>query len=76
MMLRTLGRPPTAAEADELRSLLEDQWIEWSARPRDARRFAEDPIGPLPSGVDPVEAAAWTAAASVLLNLDEFLVKP
>ncbi len=76
MMIRSLGRHPSSAEADELRALVEDQWIEWSARPIEARRFAEDPIGPLPSGVDPVEAAAWTAAASVLLNLDEFLVKP
>jgi mono/diheme cytochrome c family protein len=76
MMLRTLGRRPTAAEAEELRTLVEDLWIDWSSRPLDARRFAEDPIGPLPEGVDPVEAAAWTSAASVLLNLDEFLVKP
>ncbi|MGA1631996.1 MAG: PSD1 and planctomycete cytochrome C domain-containing protein [Phycisphaerales bacterium] len=76
MMLRTLGRRPTAAEAEELRALVEDLWIDWSSRPLDARRFAEDPIGPLPEGVDPVEAAAWTSAASVLLNLDEFLVKP
>ncbi|MGA1392222.1 MAG: PSD1 and planctomycete cytochrome C domain-containing protein [Phycisphaerales bacterium] len=76
MMLRTLGRRPTAAEAEELRALVEDLWIDWSSRPLDARRFAEDPIGPLPEGLDPVEAAAWTSAASVLLNLDEFLVKP
>lgn len=75
-MLRALGRLPTAAESEELRALVEDQWIDWSSRPLDARRFAEDPIGPLPDGLDPAEAAAWTAAASVLLNLDEFLVKP
>ena len=76
LMLRSLGRRPTAAEQEELRALVEDQWISWSARPDDARRFATDPIGPLPEGLDLAETAAWTSAAAVLLNLDEFLVKP
>ncbi len=76
MFLRALGRPPSTAERKELLALVEDRWLAWSSQPAEARRFAEDPIGPLPEDLDPVEAAAWTTAASVLLNLDEFLVKP
>ncbi|MFN5950833.1 MAG: hypothetical protein ACK43N_20245 [Pirellulaceae bacterium] len=37
-------------------------------------RLATDPIGPLPGGLDPVDAAAMTAVANVILNLDEVLM--
>jgi hypothetical protein len=30
----------------------------------------------LPPGADVVDLAAWTVVANVLLNLDEFLMKP
>jgi hypothetical protein len=40
----------------------------------DAMRLATDPIGPLPAGLDPVDAAAMTAVANVILNLDEVLM--
>jgi hypothetical protein len=32
-------------------------------------------LGPLPKGMDPTEAAAWTAVGNVILNLDEMLMK-
>ena len=35
----------------------------------------ETPLGPLPDGIDAVEAAAWTMIANVLLNLDGVLTK-
>ena len=40
-----------------------------------AKRLATEPIGELPSGLDAVDAAAWTSVANVLMNLDEFLMK-
>ena len=33
-------------------------------------------IGALPDGIDPLDAAAWTVVANVVLNLDETLSKP
>jgi hypothetical protein len=41
----------------------------------DARKLATEPIGPLPDGVTPAEAAAWTVVGNVLLNLDGVLTK-
>ncbi len=43
--------------------------------PDEARAIATDPLGPLPAGTDPAEAAAWTAIANVLLNLDGVLTR-
>ncbi|HMO86844.1 MAG TPA: DUF1553 domain-containing protein, partial [Lacipirellulaceae bacterium] len=78
VLRRCLGRSP---EADELRTLEafvarqrarghdegSDPWLlltaEGEARPA------------LPEGVDAVDAAAWTAAARVVLNLDETITK-
>jgi hypothetical protein len=37
--------------------------------------MATQPVGPLPPDADPIELAAWTTVASVLLNLDETLMK-
>ena len=48
----------------------------WRSRPDEAMAFAADPLGPLPEGADPIDAAAWTAVANVLLNLDALLTKP
>jgi hypothetical protein len=44
----------------------------------DAKRaaaLATEPLGPLPKGLDPAEAAAWTVVANVLLNLDSVMTK-
>ena len=41
-----------------------------------AEKLATDPIGPLPDGIDPRDAAAWTVVGNVLLNLDETLARP
>jgi hypothetical protein len=43
--------------------------------PVKAEAMATQPIGPLPAGAETADAAAWTAVASVLLNLDETLLK-
>jgi hypothetical protein len=36
-----------------------------------AATLATTPLGPLPAGANPADMAAWTMAASALLNLDE-----
>lgn len=39
--------------------------------PNRQSNWRPEPLGPLEDGVDPVEAAAWTVAANVLLNLNK-----
>ncbi|MEJ7743567.1 MAG: hypothetical protein WKF73_14115 [Nocardioidaceae bacterium] len=41
-----------------------------------AKKMATEPVGPVSDVTDPVELAAWTAVAvSVVMNLDEFLMR-
>jgi hypothetical protein len=46
---------------------------------RDAKQaftVATVPLGALAPDANPAELAAWTVVGNVLLNLDEFLMKP
>ena len=43
---------------------------------RKAEALATKPLGPLPEGMNALEAAAWTVVANAVLNLDETLTKP
>ena len=70
-----LVRPPTSAEVDRLILLYETVKAKYAGNPTEAVKLATDPLGPLPKGVDPAEAAAWTVVANVLLNLDEMFLK-
>jgi hypothetical protein len=70
-----LARPPSTTEQQRLIRLLEDLRGAYRQDAAKARDMATNPIGPLPAGADPVELAAWTAVAGVLLNLDETLMK-
>jgi hypothetical protein len=69
------GRKAGPRELAEFEHLFSDLRKEFSGKPAEAQRFATQPLGPLPAGSDPVEAAAWTAVANVLLNLDAVLTK-
>jgi hypothetical protein len=71
----TLARPPEEAQVQELVKLYEAVAADYQGREKEARRLATEPLGPLPEGVAPAEAAAWTAVANVLLNLDGVLSK-
>ncbi|MBX9579094.1 MAG: PSD1 and planctomycete cytochrome C domain-containing protein [Gemmataceae bacterium] len=74
--LRTcLGRPPKDAEVDRVVKLYREARGKFADSPKKAKEFATAPLGPLPPELDPVEAAAWTAVANVLLNLDEMFLK-
>jgi uncharacterized protein DUF1553/uncharacterized protein DUF1549/cytochrome c len=75
---RCTGRIPADAETKVLLAFLEKEMTKFSAA--DAKPWelaANDPAKPpeLPPGVTPAQAAAWTAVARLLLNLDETITK-
>jgi hypothetical protein len=55
--------------------LYESERAHYQKDAKAAEKLATDPLGPLPAGLDPIEAAAWTVVANVLLNLDGVLTK-
>jgi mono/diheme cytochrome c family protein len=70
-----LIRPPLEAESARLVALLAQAKGDYAKKPAEALQIATDPLGPLPADMDPVELAAYTVVANVLLNLDETLAK-
>ena len=72
-MLRLVTvRTPSAGEVAEFTGLLSTAREYYSTHPEEAAKFA----GPeLPESIDLVEAAAWTATARIVMNLDEFIVR-
>ncbi len=71
------GRLPTAAERDVLLGLLGKQAARFADPASDpfAVAFGPGEFARLPHTATPAAAAAWTAVARVLLNLDETLTK-
>ena len=72
---RCLLRPPSQNELDALIELLNDARADLEKEPAEALKLATDPLGPLPTGVQPMDAAAMTVVCNVLLNLDEIFLK-
>jgi hypothetical protein len=70
-----LARTPSATESARLLALHRDLVDAYRQDPQKAEAMATNPIGPLPPGAQAADLAAWTAVASVLLNLDETLMK-
>ena len=75
---RCVSRPPSEQESKLLLDMLAKETAKFSAegaKPWDLA--ANDPANPpaLPEGATPPQAAAWTAIARVLLNLDETISK-
>jgi mono/diheme cytochrome c family protein len=70
-----LARPAQEAELKRLVQLVERVRESYQGRPEEARKMATDPIGPVPSGMDVADLAAWTVVGNVLLNLDEMVMK-
>ena len=64
-----LTRPPSSEELAMLKKFYETQHHRFEAKELDAKTVAGDGDG------DPVERAAWTVLARVLLNLDEAITK-
>ncbi len=74
--LRTaLCRDATAAEVQQLQQLFQDSLGEFADSPEAAMQLATQPLGALPEGMQGDSAAAMTIVASVILNLDEMLMK-
>ena len=77
-----LAREPTAAEVGRLVRLHDDCLATYRADAAAAKQLAtafgmqEGPLGALPDGVDPADAAALTVVANVILNLDEAFMCP
>jgi len=72
---RATARPPAAAEAAVLRRGLERYLRLYEADRAEAERFVRHGESPVPAGADPVALAAYTAAAEVILNLDETITQ-
>jgi hypothetical protein len=70
-----LARPARADELRKLADLYQQTRAEFAASRKAAEQAATQPLGPLPSGMDAVDLAAWTVVANVLLNLDEMFAK-
>lgn len=71
-------RTPTAAERDVILTLLKSRrqrLAEGWLNPRDVATGDPSRLPDLPAGTTPQDAAAWTLAARVLLNLDETISK-
>jgi hypothetical protein len=71
---RVLARRPLPRERGVLGDLVATLAASFSAEPSAARSLLSVGESPAPAG-DPVEAAAWTLAASAVLNLDEALTR-
>jgi Protein of unknown function (DUF1553)/Protein of unknown function (DUF1549)/Planctomycete cytochrome C len=76
LLKQSVDRTPTTSEVERLASLYTEARAALERDPAKAAALATKPLGPLPEGTNPVEAAAWTVAANVALNLDETLTKP
>jgi hypothetical protein len=70
-----LARPPTEAETRRLATLFQAARSSLATDPARAAALATKPLGPVPAGMDAIDAAAWTVVGNVLLNLDETLAK-
>ena len=70
-----LTRHPKPAEIQRLLALYQQVRSTYADDLNAANLMATDPIGPLPTGSNPIELAAWTLVGNVLLNLDEVFLK-
>ncbi|MEI6051516.1 MAG: DUF1553 domain-containing protein, partial [Opitutaceae bacterium] len=72
----TLVRAPKSEELKPLLALYAKSRERFSREHQQALAVATVPLGPLATDANVAEFAAWTVVGNVLLNLDEFLMKP
>ncbi|HUF63650.1 MAG TPA: PSD1 and planctomycete cytochrome C domain-containing protein [Verrucomicrobiales bacterium] len=70
---RILARPPDRASRELLLAAADRYRRHFAKQPHEASLLLAAGESPVPSGLDPVELAAWTLVCSTLLNLDEAL---
>src|SRR5439155_11151986 len=66
---QVLTRPPSEVELRRLVTLYRQARASLLPEPAKANALATKPIGPVPAGMETLEAAAWTVVGNVLLNL-------
>ncbi|MCB9952872.1 MAG: DUF1553 domain-containing protein [Planctomycetaceae bacterium] len=71
-----LVRSADDAEVEQLVQLFNLAREHFASREAEAKQLATVPLGNPPEGLSVTDLAAWTAVSNVLLNLDEFLMKP
>jgi hypothetical protein len=69
------GRPASAEQTKAVIDLYNAEAERYRTDKPAAEQLATNPLGPLPAGIEPHEAAAWTVVSNVLLNLDAVLTK-
>jgi hypothetical protein len=69
------ARPPSAADLADLAGLYSEQLGDYRADPDAARALVAIGGTKADSALDPVELAAWTMVANLVLNLDEVITK-
>jgi hypothetical protein len=70
-----LSRSPSAEETTLLLEFLDGQFAKYQAAPAAAKESITFGESASPAGIDEAELAAWTLVASLILNLDEALVR-
>ena len=70
-----IGRRPTAAEVAALVEGYEADLAAFTATPERAEKFAAAGLVKPPAGVPAAEFAAYSLAANVIINLDEFVMR-
>ena len=74
-MKRALSRPANPDESSVLTDLLAKQRTDYLANPAMAKEVAANGARPVAQDLDPVELAAWTGFARVILNLHETITR-
>ena len=72
---RVLSRRPSQREIDALSRIVARQRDVYAKNPESAKQLIATGQHPVEKNLDPVEVAAWTNVASVLLNLDEAITR-
>jgi hypothetical protein len=72
---QALARPANENEGKSVEVLLAKLRDEYRARPGDAEKLLKTGVAPPSTGHDPIELAAWTNIARVILNLHETITR-
>ena len=69
------GRFPNAQEAEIVRQSVEKHLAAYTAKPEEAKKVITNGESKADASLNPVELAAWTMIANLVLNLDEAVTK-
>ena len=70
-----LSRAPQPEELALLRDLYHEHLIEYTNDPAAAEALLKTGLAPVPEGQNPIDLAAWTSVARVILNLHETITR-